>query len=441
MATALMMQALRARLPKGRLRRAVAVSVSGAALAQLIVLAAFPAVTRLYTPEDFGVLGVFSALLGILGIAVSLRYELAIPIAEDGASVVNLLALSLIVTLLFSLLIGVTLWLLGDIVSAWLNAEALRPLLWLLPVGLLAVGCSRVLSHWAIRHQAFGLISRNQISRSFGRVVTQIGFGFFTLGPFGLLLGQIIGQSAGITTMVLAFCRSEGRLWRDIRLHDMARVAARFRNLPTLATAAALLENGVRLAPALLVAALYGVEVAGWFALAQKVLQMPVFLSTAVARVYLSEAPRRARAGGQGMYALFKATTWRLLAFGVLSLGLVVVAGPQLFALVFGPVWTEAGRFAQVLAFVSLGQLVVAPVSQTLIVLERQDVQFTWDGLRFGALLLVFLAAYQLSWSPLLTIAVLSAGAAICHILLFVRTRQVLLAHLRARLCSEAPRL
>jgi hypothetical protein len=65
--------------------------------------------------------------------------------------------------------------------------------------------------------------------------------------------------------------------------------------------------------------------------------------------------------------------------------------------------------------------------------LERQDIQLAYDALRFGALLLVFLAAYQLAWSPLLTIAVLSTGTAICHIMLFVRTRQVLLAHLGAR--------
>ena len=140
------------------------------------------------------------------------------------------------------------------------------------------------------------------------------------------------------------------------------------------------------------------------------------------------------------MYRLFKATTWRLLAFGLLSLGLVVVAGPQLFALVFGSVWTEAGRFAQFLAFTSLGQVVVAPVAQTLIVLERQAVQLAWDALRFGAVLLVFLAAHQLAWSALLTIAVLSAAMTICHILLFVLTRQVLLVHLRSPARSEAPR-
>jgi O-antigen/teichoic acid export membrane protein len=427
------MQALRALLPKGRLRRAITVSVSGAALGQLIVLAASPLLTRLYTPEDFGVLGVFTALLGILGIAVSLRYELVIPLAEDNARVVNLLALSLVLTSVFSSLVGVILWCWGEVITGWLNAEALHSLLWLLPVGLLAVGCARILIHWWIRRQAFGRITRTQITRSFGRVVTQIGFGLLVPGPLGLLVGHVVGQSAGITTLALAFHRSEGGMLRAIRLGEMARAAARYGNLATLATGAAMLEAGGRLGPAMLVAALYGVEVAGWFALAQRILRTPVLLSTAVARVYLGEAPRLARAGGEGMYALFKATTLQLLAFGVLALGLVVIAGPQLFALVFGSVWAEAGRFAQFLALVTLGQLVVGPVAQTLTVLERQDLQLACDALRFAVLLLVFFVAHQLAWSPLLTIAVLSAAMALCHLVLFVLTRQVLLSHLRAR--------
>jgi O-antigen/teichoic acid export membrane protein len=212
----------------------------------------------------------------------------------------------------------------------------------------------------------------------------------------------------------------------------MARAAARFVNLPTFGTGAALLHNGGLIAPAL-VAALYGAELAGWFTLAQRIVGTPAFFSAAVAQVYLSEAPRLARADGAGAYELFKKTTWRLLVFGVLSLGPIVVAGPQLFALVFGSTWTEAGRFAQFLALAALGQIVWGTVSQTLNVLERQDIQLVLDALRLVAMLLVFFTAQELAWPPLLTIAVLSTAMTLCHILLFVLTRQVLLAHLRTR--------
>ena len=369
--------------------------------------------------------------MGFFGIAVCLRYELAIPLAEDDAGVVNLLALSLVVVVTISLLVGVAVWLWGDVICARLNAEALGPLLWLLPVALLAMGCYRALTHWAIRRQAFGRLARTRLSQSLGQVLTQTGLGYVVPGPFGLLVGQAIGQSAGVTSLALALFRNDGRLLPAIAPRAMAQGAVRFANLPTLATGAALLNSAARLFPTLLIAAIYSAEVAGWFALAQRVLSTPVFLSTAVAQVYLGEAPRLARADGDGMYVLFKATTWRLLVFGMLSLGLVVVAGPQLFALVFGTAWIEAGRFAQFLALMLVGQLVVNPIAQTLTVLHRQDIRLVWDAFCFGMLLLVFFAAHRLTWPPLLTIAVLSGAMTLCYVLLFVVTHRTLLTYLR----------
>ena len=426
-----MIDTLRALLPKGRLKRAFTVSVTGAALGQIIVLAASPLLTRLYTPEDFGILAVFSAFLGILGMAVCLCYELAIPLAEDDADGVNLLALSLAVTVVVSIAMGVAVEVWGEPITRLLNSEALGPLLWLLPVGLLAMGSARSLIYWAIRRHAFGRISRTRISRSLGQVAIQLGAGFLALGPIGLLIGQIVGQSAGITTLAVAFHRNEGRLWRAVGWRDMIRVAVRFSNQPKFGAGAALLSNGGRLAPAVLIAAIHGPEVAGWFALAQRILTTPTFFSVAVGQVYLGEASRLTRAG-EGIYALFKATAWRLLAYGALTMGPLVVAGPQLFDLVFGSVWGEAGRYAQFLAFIALGQLVVGGILQTLTVLQRQDVQLTWDTIRFGALLLVFLAAQQLDWSPLLTVAVLSVIMTACHLVLFLMIRRMLLARIRA---------
>ena len=262
-----MRRILQALLPQGRLGRAIAVSVSSTVLGQLIVLAASPLLTRLYTPEDFGVLGVFSALLGILGTAVCLRYELAIPLAKDSAGMVNLLALSVVVASLVSLLVGVALGLWGEMVIDAFDMEALRPLLWLLPLGLLAMGCNRALTHWAIRRQAFGRIARTRLSQRIGQVITQVGLGYPVAGPLGLVIGQIIGNSAGITTLGLAFHKMEARLWHAIKGRAMAKIAMRFGNLPTFATGAALLNSGGEYLPPLLAAALYGADVAGWFTL------------------------------------------------------------------------------------------------------------------------------------------------------------------------------
>jgi O-antigen/teichoic acid export membrane protein len=51
-------------------------------LGQAITVLVSPILTRLYTPEDFGVFGVYASILGIVTVVASLRYEYALPLPE-----------------------------------------------------------------------------------------------------------------------------------------------------------------------------------------------------------------------------------------------------------------------------------------------------------------------------------------------------------------------
>lgn len=52
---------------------------------------------------------------------------------------------------------------------------------------------------------------------------------------------------------------------------------------------------------------------------------------------------------------------------------------PWLFPSVFGKSWQAAGPVAVLLVPLWIADAVAGPLSQTLTVLERQDVQLTWD--------------------------------------------------------------
>lgn len=422
------MKRLFARLvPKSRLGRGVLVLTGGTAAGQAIVLLASPLLTRLYTPADFGVLGVFSGLLGLLALAVCLRYELAVPLAEDDVAVVNLVALAAASALLVSSVVAVLLGAFGGMLVRWLNAAALGPWLWLLPPALLAIGGFNALNHWAIRRQAFERITRTRITQSLGQVAAQLGLGLAGAGAPGLLLGHIIGQSAGIGSHGAAFWRRERALLAQIRPGLMLALARRFGRLAAYGAPGALLNGSSRLLPALLVAALYGIEVAGLFVLTQRVLGSPMrLLGSAVAQVYLSEAPRLARHDRPAMAVLFRRTTRHLLVVGGVMVVVVVVAGPALFGLVFGNVWSEAGMYARLLAAMYLAQLVVSPISQTLTIIERQDLLLLWEIGRLALVLLVFAGAAWLAWPPGMTLGSLSAAVASAYVALFLLTLRLL---------------
>lgn len=56
----------------------MALLATGTAVGQVISFALMPIITRLYTPADYGVFGVFTALVTILGSVVGLKFEAAI---------------------------------------------------------------------------------------------------------------------------------------------------------------------------------------------------------------------------------------------------------------------------------------------------------------------------------------------------------------------------
>ena len=57
--------------------------VSGTALAQLISILFTPILTRLYSPESFGVLGSFNAILSFILPLAALNYPASIVLAKD----------------------------------------------------------------------------------------------------------------------------------------------------------------------------------------------------------------------------------------------------------------------------------------------------------------------------------------------------------------------
>jgi O-antigen/teichoic acid export membrane protein len=109
----------------------------------------------------------------------------------------------------------------------------------------------------------------------------------------------------------------------------------------------------------------------------------------------------------------------RLLLVGLLPAAVLLAVGPGLFALVFGPQWSEAGEYARLLAPAYLAQFAIVPVSATLFILERQGRELGWTILRL-VLTTAGPAACGLAGAPVgVAIAVLSAGHVVSYVVLY----------------------
>ena len=70
--------------------------VTGTTFAQIIAILASPLLTRLYGPEAFGFLALFTSITSIIGVIACMRYEMAIMLPKTDEEAANLPGLCLL---------------------------------------------------------------------------------------------------------------------------------------------------------------------------------------------------------------------------------------------------------------------------------------------------------------------------------------------------------
>jgi len=354
---------------------------------------------------------------------------LAIPLSsnDDGARAV--LHLSLLPTLLAGGLLLIVFLLAGETLVIWLNVPGLAPYLWFLPVGAILAGIYQALNSWAVRVRDFKAIAYTRAQQGVGMVLAQVALGWLGTGNLGLLVGDVLGRAAGITRLL----RSARSIWALPCLSSLGQAALRYRKFPLMSMGSTLLNRlGLQL-PYLLLAGFYGPQVAGWYMLVQRVMGLPSSLvGQAVAQVYLGEASRLRRENPTALKALYINTAQKLFLIGALPILVGGMVGSLLFGFIFGKDWAMAGKYLFLLTPMFAVQFVVVPLSQTLVVLERQELQLVWDVLR---LLLVF-AALQgssvLGWKSLWAVGALGLTMLASYVALAWMSLSVLRAERKA---------
>lgn len=408
-------------LPRGRFVRAVAMVAGGTLLGQGLTSFAAPLLTRLYTPDDFGTLAVFTSILSLLIAAGMFRYEVALPLPPTDEDAADLLLLCCLILLGMGAATSAVVWWGGGWVVERIRTPALLPYLWLLPLSLAGAGLYQCFNYWALRKADFRRVATAKVTQSVSQVALQVGVGLVGPGPLGLLAGHAAGQAGGTTALAAAAWRRDRAALGQASFAGARRALVRYRRFALLAAPSAVLGSAGLQAPALLLAASYGTDVVGQFALGQRVFGIAmVLIGQAVSQVYAGEAARLARESPALLAELFSATARRLLLAGLVPMALLALAGPWLFRVVFGEGWAEAGAYSRLLAPMSLVQFVVVPLSYTLDALERQDLQLAWDAGRLLAVALALAVPPLLGWAPRLAIAAYGMAMTLTYGLLYL---------------------
>ncbi|MDA1148956.1 MAG: oligosaccharide flippase family protein, partial [Bacteroidetes bacterium] len=177
--------------PKSEFNRNVLTLMTGTTIAQAIPIAITPILTRLYTPEDFGLLALFVAVTAIFGSIANGRYELAIMLPEEDEDAINIAALGLLIALVFSIVLLIPAIFLNGQITNLLRNQEIGFWLYFVPFIVLMTGLYNVLNYLNTRKKLYKDIAKATILRSSVSAAIQVSVGFFKSGVTGLISGQM----------------------------------------------------------------------------------------------------------------------------------------------------------------------------------------------------------------------------------------------------------
>jgi len=382
----------------------------GSGAARLISIATIPLLTRIYSPEDYGVLAVYGALVAVIAPMMTLRYVLAVPLPRSDGMAANLMVMSGLLVLVMAALMTLIFWAFGDMVLGWMSMEVLAPWWWLVVLGAVAVAVYEGLSLWATRRRSYKAISQTKVVQSVMAVLVKIGLGLATFKPFGLLFGHLVEQSGGISSFALRFRQDFQRNAKRVSREAMLLLARYYRGFPAFRLPSQFLLAFSTQAPAMFAAALFGAGATGQLGLALMALAIPGnLIGQSVGQAFYGEIARLPKGSEVRIRALAYSVQKKLFLVGLPLTVALMLLGEPLFHVAFGERWTEAGMYASILAPFVLLQLTSAPLVQILNIYNAQGAFLSINIVRAIGLLGIYQACIKMALSPKEFVCVLSA--------------------------------
>ncbi|WP_432745494.1 oligosaccharide flippase family protein [Methylobacter sp. G7] len=406
--------------------------MSGTLVAQLVMLAFVPILTRLYSPAEFGVYSLFFSVSNVLGMVSSLKYDQAIMLPRSDRNALALVLLSIFITLGMVVLVGLSIFLFDDLIISYFNN--LGHVIWLIPVGVFLTGFLQIFNAYSSRYQFYKQLSVVRVVNAFSVISVQIGSKYFIqyqssiieklkldtfiqeklkLYPFiqerlkfdafiqeglqeglkfdGLIIGKLLADLISLLSLIRHHFKRQTLQFFSVSRRRLIVNAKRYSHFPKYQSITVFLNAISQNIPILLLSSLYSVEIAGLYALTVRVLQAPIGLIGASTREVYYQKASKLHANDENFYNLYIKTTLGLLKIFIFPLLIVLFFGEYLFGFVFGSRWNESGVFAQILIFWFACGFINYPSIVSYSILNLQKIQMRLEVI---SLILRFLAIY-----------------------------------------------
>lgn len=379
--------------------KSVAILLSGTAFSQLIGIVVLPVLTRLYSPEQMGILAVYTATVTILLTIVCLRLESAIPIQADDSDARNVLVLCVQIALGTSFLAFICSLALKYSSVKWL--QDFDHYLLYVPLGMFVGGVYIAVNAYALKRERFDLVSKSRMMQALSCALVQTSGALLYQSAMWLIIGFILNLGAGIR-----FLKNKLNISKLFDFSDIKSKKDIFilnSNFPKYSVVESLSNAAGVQVPILLIA--YGMSVsdAAFLFLAMKLIQAPMaLLGSSISQVFYTQANDKLLNGELTQFTTRVLET--ALKIGVGPIIAISIIAPLVTQKILGDDWSVVGDYIFLMAPWFVIQFIASPISPIMYVMSKQKA-------------FMYLTLFGLVWKLGLTFFAVINGSYIIEIL------------------------
>lgn len=385
-------------LLKTKYLKNVATLFTGSVLSQVLILGLSVFLTRIFTPAEFGIYGIFAAIIAIGGEVVNGRYDQGIIIPKQLKEAVTLYRLCIVLAIAISAITFLPIIILTPFAENLLSVKIIENWPLWIPVALLFTGINLPSQFLLNRLKKYNVLSVVRIATSATTALSAMALGYFLDIRSGLIVGLVLGQVvAGIIHLIILIPTLKSNPSTHPLKAELKSVALTYIDYPKFAIAGSWLNTFSRQLPFFMLPIFFGEQVLGFFALVNRALAGPMgMVGSAFSQVFYERAARAEKLGVSKLKEVTLSTLKLLSGISVLPFLVIILFSTPLFAFVFGEEWRVSGDYARGLIPWMCAVLIVSPLTFMMNVKNRLKLEMNVNiGLIIGRVILLAIGGYM----------------------------------------------
>lgn len=353
---------------KGALIKNTLKLTGGSVINYIIPIITTPILTRIFTPADYGIWGIFSSIATILTVFVCGGYEYAIVESENEQKRNNVVQLCVGLCTFFNLLLILVFFIMRLLGSSLFE---IGDLIFLVPLYLLLTGFLSILQNYSNAHEFYKTLAVSQVIAGLSLALFRIILGLLKIEN-GLVYGAILSTLITVVYLFLPSLKGGLSFISHISFNSLRNLLIEFKNYPLFdapSTFIVYLSNNI---PVLLLSNYFGKDLLGGYTMVLQLLLLPMsFIGSNMGRVFFQQISNDKNIITTTSHQVYKIS----FLLGLAIIVFFLLGGDYLLYWILGHDWSIAGEYALYLSLWSFFTISYAPLKPIYRVKKKQNVQ------------------------------------------------------------------